>query len=168
MGFLTHQVALLQPVVGASGAALGVGLTTGAALAGRLATGWAADRVGRRRLAATSFLLQAASLVPAIVDWSPATLYLACVGFGLGVGNMITLPGLIVREEFPARHLGRTVAMLFGFVQVVYAFGPSLIGALHDALGGYRGPVALCAGLIALAAALVLRRPPSERAGAEG
>ena len=51
-------------------------------------------------------------------------LYLGCILFGFGVGNLITLPGLIVQQEFPRRDFARAVSLNVAITQLVAAIGP--------------------------------------------
>jgi hypothetical protein len=50
---------------------------------------------------------------------SIAALYLGCILFGFGVGNLITLPGLIVQQEFPRRDFARAVSLNVAINQLV-------------------------------------------------
>jgi MFS family permease len=58
VGFLTHQVAFLTPVIGTVAAGWAVSLTTFAAVVGRIATGFVIDRFDRRAVACVNFLVQ--------------------------------------------------------------------------------------------------------------
>ena len=69
---------------------------------------------------------------------SVAGLYLGCILFGFGVGNLITLPGLIVQQEFPRRDFARAVSLNVAMTQLVAAVGPYVLGLLHDLSGNYR------------------------------
>jgi hypothetical protein len=43
---------------------------------------------------------------------------------GLTVGNMITLPGLVVQREFAHKHFARAISLVIAIDQVILAFGP--------------------------------------------
>jgi MFS family permease len=159
VGFLTHQVALLQGPLGVNGAALAVALTTSAAIAGRLGLGAVVDRLDRRKVAAASLVSQAFAMAALIAFNHPLAPYGACILFGLSVGNIITLPSLVVQREFDAAAFGVVVGLIAGTSQVFYAFGPGLLGLARDFTGGYAASLALCLALQLLAAALILRRP---------
>jgi cyanate permease len=64
--------------------------------------------------------------------------------FGLTVGNMITLPGLVVQRAFAHKHFARAISLVIAIDQVILAFGPGLLGAVHDLTGGYGSALALC------------------------
>jgi MFS family permease len=156
VGFLTHQVAYLSPLLGTVAAGWAVSLTTFAAVVGRVAMGAVVDRVDRRTAACANFLVQVIAVGILIAASSPPILYLGCALFGLGVGNMISLPGLIVQQEFPKRDFTRVVSAAVAVNQFTFAFGPALLGALRQAGGGYTTPLAVCLTVQALAALIVM------------
>jgi len=86
-----------------------------------------------------------------------APLYVGCVLFGWGVGNLTTLPGMIVAKEWPREHFAAIIGLVVAINQFTFAFGPSLVGFIRDGSGGYGSALALCVVLQLLAAALVLR-----------
>ena len=64
-----------------------------------------------------------------MIQWpSVPVLYLGCVVFGLGVGNMTTFPSLIVQVEYPKEHFRRVVSLIVAINQFTFAFGPALLG----------------------------------------
>jgi cyanate permease len=84
--------------------------------------------------------------------------YFACALFGFSVGNLITLPALIVQRDFDARSFGVLISLITAITQVTYAFGPGIIGVLRDVFGGYTVPFYLCIMLELIAAALIMVR----------
>jgi len=158
VGFITHQVAYLSPRLGREGAALAVSLTTLAAIVGRLVTGLFVDRIDRRRAASCNFALQALAVF-AMIRWPSApVLYLGCVIFGLGVGNMTTFPSLIVQVEYPKEHFRRVVSLVVAINQFTFAFGPALLGWARDRWGSYSVALGLCFVCEVAAAVIVLLR----------
>jgi MFS family permease len=156
VGFLTHQVALLAPRLGFAAAGRAVSLTTFAAILGRIAAGYLADRIDRRSLAAVNFIVQASGIGTLATTAAPVMLYLGCVLFGLGLGNTTSLPGLIVQHEFPKQHFSRIVSLVVAINQFSFAFGPSLLGALSYRRGGYAAGLLVCLAMEGVAAALVV------------
>jgi len=136
-----------------------VSVTTAAGVIGRLALGGVVDRLDRRAVTAAVLLVQILGVAVLLAAPSRAALYAACALFGLGVGNLTTLPGLIVQREFPPERFARTVSLVVAFNQYAFAFGPALLGVLRDATGSYTVPLALCMLLEGLAAIVVLIRP---------
>jgi MFS family permease len=159
VGVLTHLVALVTPALGASGAARAVSLTTAAALVGRLATGFVVDQVNRRLVASATLIVQLAGLAVLAREPSAASVYAGCALFGLGVGNMTTLPGLILAAEWPRERFSVLVGLAVGINQLTFAFGPSLVGVVRDRAGTYGAALWTCALLQAVSAALILLGP---------
>ena len=160
VGLIVHLVSFLLPQLGASGAAMALALTSVAAMSGRLALATVIDRLNQRRTAATSFCSQAAGVVLMIVfPAQPWALYAGCIIFGLSVGNVITIPALIVQREFPTSAFGLVIGLSTAFGQFTFALSPALLGLVRDISGGYDAVLALCAALQLGGAALVLRPP---------
>ncbi len=82
----------------------------------------------------------------------------ACGLFGFSVGNLITLPSLIVQREFDSRSFGVLVSLITAINQVTYAFGPGVVGLLRDLWGSYTLPFYGCIALELTAAALIMLR----------
>ena len=98
---------------------------------------------------------------PNFIRWSicngnPARVFFARA---LGVGNLTTLPGLIVAVEWPRERFAAIVGLVVAINQLTFAFGPSLVGIARDWSGGYGAALALCMGLQACAAGLILLGP---------
>jgi MFS family permease len=160
VGFLVHQIAFLEPTIGRAQAAAAVALTTGMSSLGRLALGPVIDRLNQRATAAVSLVGQAAALLVMMETNDVAALLAACAVFGLSVGNLVTLPALIIQREFAANSFGMLVALSTAIGQFTYAFGPGLLGIVHDLTGGYAAALALCIALELAAAAIVLVHRP--------
>jgi MFS family permease len=156
VGFLTHQVAFLTPMTGTIAAGWIVSLTTLAAIAGRLGTGLFVDRVDRRIVSCLNFVLQAVAMGILMAASAPLLLVLGCVLFGLGLGNLVSLPALIVQQEFPSRDFARIVSMVVAINQFAFAFGPALLGRLQGADGSYTRALLACLVMEAVGAAVVL------------
>lgn len=158
--FLTHEINIFSPVLGATAAAGAVAATTFAAVAGRLVLGAVVDRLDKRLTTALSVSSQAAALVALVLWPQPAVIWAAAMVYGLSVGNVITLPALIVQQEFEPHAFGATVALLTSVTQMFGAFGPALLGFGRDLAGGYGTPLVCCALLnLCAGAAVVLLKP---------
>jgi predicted MFS family arabinose efflux permease len=158
VGFIVHLIAFLDPVIGRERAAIAVALLTAMAVVGRLLFSTVIDRLNQRLASAISFTSQAVALVIIIHSRNDIVLMTACALFGFSVGNLITLPSLIVQREFDPRSFGVLVSLITAINQVTYAFGPGVIGLLHDMSGGYALPFYGCIGLQLIAAALIMVR----------
>jgi MFS family permease len=126
VGFLVHQVAFLEPTIGRVQAASAVAITTGMSILGRLALGTVIDRLNQRAVAAVSLAGQAAALLVMMQTKDAAALFMACAVFGLSVGNLVTLPALIIQREFAATSFGMLVALSTAIGQFTYAFRAGL------------------------------------------
>jgi cyanate permease len=103
--------------------------------------------------------MQVAALLTLVLQSDPWIVFGASVVFGLGVGNLITFPSLIIQREFAPRDFARVVALLTAINQVTYAFGPGLLGWLRDLYGSYALPHLVAAALMGFAAVVVLIGP---------
>jgi MFS family permease len=156
VGFLTHQVAFLTPMTGTVTAAWMVSLTAFAAIAGRLGTGLFVDRVNRRVVSCGNFLVQVLAMAILISTASVPMLAAGSVLLGLALGNVISLPALIVQQEFPKRDFARIVSMIVAINQFAFAFGPALLGRLQLPDGSYARALLACLAMEAVAAFIVL------------
>lgn len=163
VGFIVHLISYLDPMVGREHAATAVSLLTMMAVVGRVLFSTVIDRLNQRLAAAASFLSQAIALMIVINARHEALIFFACALFGFSVGNLITLPALIVQREFEARSFGVLVSLITAVTQVTYAFGPGVIGFLRDASGSYAVPFYSCMSLQLVAAALILVRARKAR-----
>ena len=158
VGFIVHLIAFLDPVIGRSSATVAIAMLTAMAVVGRVLFSTVIDQLNQRLASAFSFVSQALALVVIINFRSEALLIAACAIFGFSVGNLITLPSLIVQREFDARSFGVLISLLTAITQVTYAFGPGVIGVLRDLSGAYTLPFYGCMALELAAAALVMIR----------
>ena len=158
VGFIVHLVSFLDPVIGREHAAVAVALLTAMAMAGRVLFSTVIDRLNQRLASALSFLSQAAALAIVINSRNEVLLIAACALFGFSVGNLITLPSLIVQREFDPRAFGVLISLITAINQVTYAFGPGVIGLLRDLSGSYSLPFYGCMALEVTAAVLIMLR----------
>ena len=167
VGFLMHQVALLQPLIGATDAGYAVALTTLAAVIGRIAFGFIADRAPPRMATFVAFQSQAVALTVlafALAFFPERSVLYACsFVFGLSVGVVITLPALVAGKDFAPESFGLVVGFSVAIGQFAFAFGPLLVGVLHDLTGGYIASLALCAACKVGAALLILTGPSIDK-----
>jgi MFS family permease len=158
VGFIVHLISFLDPVIGREHATVAVALLTAMAMAGRVLFSTVIDRLNQRLASALSFLSQAAALAIVIDSRNETHLIAACALFGFSVGNLITLPSLIIQREFDARSFGVLVSLITAINQVTYAFGPGVIGVLRDASGSYALPFYGCIAVELVAAVLIMFR----------
>jgi MFS family permease len=158
VGFIVHLISFLDPVIGREHAAIAVALLTAMAVVGRVLFSTVIDRLDQRLASAISFASQAVALAVIINSHDEWLLIGSCALFGFSVGNLITLPSLIVQREFDSRSFGVLVSLITAINQVTYAFGPGIVGLLHDVSGSYTLPFYGCIGLELAAAGLIMVR----------
>ena len=158
VGFIVHQISFLDPIMGRERASIAVALMTAMAVVGRVLFGVVVDRMDQRKAAAVSAISQALALIVMINTSHEAALFAASAVFGFSVGNMITLPSMIVQREFSPAAFGVVVSLVTAICQFTYAFGPGIVGLLRDAFGSYAVPFYACAALELIAAVVVLMR----------
>jgi MFS family permease len=158
VGFIVHLISFLDPVIGRASATTAIALLTAMAVVGRVLFSTVIDRLNQRLASALSFVSQAAALLVLINFRNEYLLIAACGVFGFSVGNLITLPSLIVQREFASRIFGVLVSLQTAIAQITYAFGPGVVGVLRDLSGSYTLPFYGCIALELTAAALITVR----------
>jgi MFS family permease len=159
IGFIVHQIAFLEPAMGRTQAGLAVGVMAAMAVTGRILLGVFTTRLNARPFTALSLASQAGALVVMTLTTDVATLFIACAVFGLSVGNLITLPAVVIQREFDSASFGLLVGLSTAIGQFTCIVGPGLFGMVHDLAGGYTASLALCVALQLAAAAVILYRP---------
>jgi MFS family permease len=135
IGLIAHLFSLLVPAMGAQRAGIAAGLSTAAAIVGRMLAGWSmpanADRriiavvnYGAQILGCCAFLAADGTNVPLLMT--------GVLLFGLGIGNTTSMPPLIAQAEFAKEDLGRVVALVTAVSQASYAFAPAVFGLIRD------------------------------------
>jgi predicted MFS family arabinose efflux permease len=158
VGFIVHLIAFLDSVVGRQQAAIAMALLTAMAVVGRVLFSFVIDRMNQRLASSLSFISQAIALLIVINVHHDYALIAACALFGFSVGNLITLPALIVQREFDRRSFGVLVSLITAINQITYAFGPGVVGLLRDLSGSYTLPFYACIAVELTAAVLVMIR----------
>ena len=159
VAFIVHQIAFMEPLVGRAQAALSVSIMTVMAVLGRLTLGAVVDRLDPRLISAGSMFSQAVALFCMTRTTDPTLLLAACAAYGFSVGNIITLPSLILQREFPPASFGMVLGLSTAIGTFAGALGPGLVGLIRDATGDYGAALLLCMGLkIAGGAFVTIRR----------
>lgn len=159
IGVFAHLITHLAPDFGTGGAAWALSTTTVCAVIGRTVLSWMLGERDRRAAAAANFALQAFGVTLLIFGGGVSVLLLGCILFGLGVGNLISLPPLIAQKEFENGDVGTAVALITAINQATFAFAPAIFGILRDLTGEYSIPFAIAA-IAQLAAALIVSASP--------
>jgi hypothetical protein len=164
IGLITHLYSLLVPALGAQWAGLVMGIGTGAGMAGRMIVGWAMPAGADRRLVAClSYAVQIAGTLTLIAA-AGTNIPLLLAGvllFGVGIGNVTSMPPLIAQVEFVKDDVPRVVALVVAIGQATYAFAPAAFGIIRELSQGAGAYVFAVAGLVyalAIGALLAGRR----------
>ncbi|MBI1775631.1 MAG: MFS transporter [Proteobacteria bacterium] len=156
VGLAAHLVTLLAPRLGEAGAAASLSLITGCGIGGRLLLGELIGAADRRLVTAANLFVQACGVsLVAAADGAPMVVA-GCILFGLGFGNLVTLPPLMAQAEYERAQVQRVVALLTAINQAVFAFAPGTFGVLRDWTGGYTAPLVLAVSLQLAGVLLVL------------
>lgn len=168
VGFFVHQIPFLQTLLNPADAAWVVSITTASAIMGRLVTGPIADKLNPRLLACFVMGIQVIAIASLAFSQSMTALAITCFAFGAVVGNIVTLPALIVLKEFGLRSFGTVVSSVNAITHATFALGPLTVGFIYDRWGGYAIAWKVFAAIDMLALALTvagLRRASGRQVG---
>lgn len=157
IGFIVHQIAMLEPKIGRGNAGFAVSVMTFMAIAGRLGLGLVIDRFDPRRVTTVSIVSQAIALLTILHFETVPLVLAACAVFGFSVGNLITLPPLIIHREFSAASFVVVMGLSNAVSGTIGALGPVIVGVVQSWSGGYDTALALSIALEVIAAAIVVR-----------
>jgi MFS family permease len=131
----------------------------------RVVAGFFIDRLDQRIVGALLLAAKAFALFAMLKFASPHVAFLASAVFGFAVGVMITLPALIIQRECSPAAFGMLSGLTLAIIQTGNSFGPSLLGWLQDATGGYTAPIVVCMAIeiVAIANDLAACRPSESR-----
>jgi uncharacterized membrane protein len=156
VGLIAHLFSLMVPALGAQWAGIAMATATVAAVTGRSLVGWFMPAgADRRFVASVSYAIQIGGCLALIVGGgtSPAFIWIGVLLFGLGIGNLVSLPPLIAQVEFVREDVPRAVALMVAVGQAFYAFAPAAYGLVREwtlAAPGASGEAPLVFGLTAV------------------
>ncbi len=135
-------------------------------LAGRLLMGWLADRWAKKHVMLLIYLIVACSIPLLTQAAAPATLRLAALVFGIGLGGDYMIIPLMAAELFGLARMGRVMGIVLTADGVAEAAAPMAVAAIRDHAGsyapGFKGLLALAV-VGAAAVALLPRATPTAR-----
>jgi predicted MFS family arabinose efflux permease len=158
VAFIVHQIAFMEPIVGRAQAAVSVSVMTTFAVIGRLTLGAVVDRLDPRWISSVSMFSQAIALFCMTRTTDTTLLLICCAAYGFSVGNIITLPSLIVQREFPPAAFGMVLGLSTAIGTFAGALGPGLIGLIRAAAGDYTVALLVCMALKLVGGTFVLVR----------
>ncbi len=158
-GVAVHHLHLLREHLSTSAAALGAATIPFGSIVGRLICGRFADRLQKRRVAAALFSVQAIAILALSSAVEPLPLLLASVAFGLTIGAVFMLQGLLVAELFGLASYGTVFGAMNLVTGIGGGLGPLTVGVLAEALGGYAAALRVLLVIAPIAAFAVWRVP---------
>ena len=140
IGAMDHNLPLL---LRRSGLSLGVVAHThllrlGSSLAGRVVMGRLADRVSKKYVLITAYLLVALPIPLLFFVDRPGVLETFAAIFGFGMGADFVLIPLMAAEIFGANSVARTMGIIWPFDSVGQAICPNIVAYLRDRSDSYR------------------------------
>ena len=165
VGFLMHQIPLLQGSLGLSGAAYAVSVAALSAAAGRFVLGALSGRFSLPVLAAGCYLIQAFGLLLLLAGGPSLLLFAASAIAGFVIGCIVMLPPLLLVDGFGTQGYGTAYGLTAAGMFVMASLATAATGWLFDATGAYSWPLVALAGLHALASLLVLWHGRRQRTG---
>jgi hypothetical protein len=160
VGVLTHLLVYMSPLVGAALATSAITTLTLFAIAGRTLFAKFFTGFNLASVAASTLCIQAIGF--ALLAWGgrgqpqAAVLLAGAALFGLGFGNLTSLPPMVAQRWFPAPLVGTVVARVTGINQALYAFAPATFGLMRDSTGSYLLPLLIAVALQLVAACAML------------
>ena len=126
-------------------------------IAGRLLMGWLADRLPKKYVMVTIYLLVATAVPLLLLPSVPLFVFAAIFGIGLG-GDYMIIP-LMAAELFGVRVMGRVMGIVLTADGVAEAVVPWLVGHLRDVTGSYQAGFAVIVALASLGTVAVALLP---------
>ena len=155
VGFLVHQLSILDGTVSAGAPARIVAATTASAMVGRLAFIVLTTRVPAAAVGAGFLAVQSVALVMLSgTDGAAGSLLWSCL-FGLGVGVLVVIAPLLTRATYPAIPFTAVFPVVSIGYQLAIAAGAPVTAVAEASLGGYPETLLLLGVVDALATGLI-------------
>ncbi|MCH9673735.1 MAG: MFS transporter [Gammaproteobacteria bacterium] len=155
VGFLTHQLSVLEKNMSVSTAALAISATVVSSAVGRLVFGGLASRFPLHVVTASAYVLQGVGILWLALAWEDWQRLVACIVAGFSIGAIVMLPALLVRERYGNAVYGRAYGSVNVTLYLFAAAGPALTGVISDFFASYALALLLLFAAHALASALI-------------
>src|SRR6059058_763220 len=132
-----------------------------AAIVGRIAVGWLADRMSRKTVMVATYS-QVAIAIPLLFLVTPQTpqyAYLFGIVFGFAMGADYMLIPLMAADVFGVRSLGRAMSAIVPSDTVTQYWAPNMIARLRAVWGGYGSALWVACGIAAVGAIAIALLP---------
>ena len=146
-------------------AAQAVGVMGATSIFGTIASGWIADRVGRKGPLTWYYVLRGLALLSLLVVWDVPSLHVFAFILGLNWFSTVPPTTTLIANIFGRASVGELAGWLFLAHQMGAALAASVGGLIHDATGSYTWAFVSAALLAFIAAGLTLaiREEPARR-----
>jgi sugar phosphate permease len=136
-----------------------------ASIAGRLSGGWLGDKLGRKMVFASCFiLLTVGILMFGFIDAGRMWLMIPfIITLSLGWGGSVTNRLTVLREYFSRNSFGTIMGFTSGVMMVGHITGAPLAGWVYDTWGSYQWAWILFGAVTLVGALLVFTIPPASR-----
>ena len=156
VGFLMHQIPLLQDSLGLSGAAIAAGLAAASGAIGRFVLGLLSSRFPLASLAAGCYLIQGFGLLLVLLGDTSLLLYAASAMAGCVIGCITMLPPLLLVDSFGAKGYGTAYGATGAAMFAMGSVATVVSGWLFDVTGDYQVPLCIMLALHLAASMLIL------------
>jgi MFS family permease len=164
VGGISHLVKLANEEVDTSTGALVLSVLAAASVVARLFGGWVVTKVPQTGFTAALAALQGCALIALSWADSRVAMLLLAAFFGITIGNLLMLQPLLIAEAFGVRDYARIYSRSQFVSTLGVAFGPLLLGVVHDAQDGYALAYTLAGALSVGGALLLVRAGPTDTA----
>ena len=160
VGYLSHQIPILEERLSRTDAADAVAVTAAAGIIGRFGLGFLAERYDLRTVALVAYALQGVGIAALNLVDNGWWLYAACALSGFVVGCLVILPPLLIRRWLGPDGYGKNYGLLAVFAYLCQGIGPGSMGLIHDWAGVYEPALWYLFVLLLVAVAVILRLGP--------
>ena len=124
--------------------------------AGLIASGFAADKVGKKRMLMMSYSVRGVALLGLLSVRDPVSLYVVVAVFGIVELSTVPATTILCREFYGARSMGTVYGLVYFGHQVGSAVSSYVAGFIRDLTGSYAQIIIIAASLAFVAGALSL------------
>lgn len=167
VGYLSHQIPILEERLTRTDAAFAVAVTAASGIIGRFGLGFLAERYDLRAVAVIAYLLQGIGIASLNFVGTGFWLYAACALSGFVVGCLVILPPLLVRKWLGPDGYGKNYGLLAVFAYLCQGIGPGSVGLIHDYAGRYEPALWYMLVLLIIAVGVILRLGPPPPAASD-
>ena len=145
-----------------------ISLVLALSIGGRLAVGWLADHVSKKRVMLLIYFLVMAAIPLLFFASSRGAMQLFALVFGFALGGEYMIIPLVAAELFGVAVLGRVMGIVVTADGVAEATAPMLVGYLRDATGSYQAGFSVLIAVALAGATAVALLPGRKPAGEQG